>query len=50
MGWEGPSRAKLGKTSSPPVLSCTMQGVSVCGDHFPHKKGCGVVATSVYIL
>ena len=23
---------------------------SVCGDHFPHKKGCGVVATSVYNL
>ena len=27
VGWEGPSRAKLGKTSSPPVLCCTMQGV-----------------------
>ena len=27
VGWEGPSRAKLGNTSSPPMLCCTMQGV-----------------------
>ena len=45
VGWEGPSKAKLGKTSS----AGGSLG-SVCGDHFPHKKGCGVVATSVYNL
>ena len=39
----------------PPVLPCLLYYAggslgSVCGDHFPHKKGCGVVVTPVYNL